>query len=80
MPVGFYRRGHFMNVRRWSRVAIVVASLICLPLAARLSAKEKIRLEDLYRQESVSELTLRPGGDEAVYVRSWHDGTTRGRR
>jgi dipeptidyl aminopeptidase/acylaminoacyl peptidase len=69
-----------MNVRRWSRVAVVVASLICLPLAARLSAKERIQLEDLYRQESVSEFTLRPGGEEAVYTKSWHDGTTRGRR
>jgi len=75
-----------MNVRRSLSVAFVLAPWFCLagllplPPANCAEAEEPIQLADLYRQESASDFTLRPDGEEAVYVKSWYDGTTLGRR
>ncbi len=47
---------------------------------ATAGEKRPLELDDLYRQEQVSDFTVSPRGDEAVYVRSWYDVRFPGRR
>lgn len=61
---------------------IFAAPVWILLLVARLDAGEKrpLALDDLYRQEQVTDFTISPRGDEAVYVRRWYDVNSPGQR
>jgi acylaminoacyl-peptidase len=61
---------------RWG----VVVILLLARSGANAGEKRPLAVDDLYRQESVSDFTVSPRGDEAVYVRSWYDVHSPGKR
>lgn len=65
-----------------SAVVSAISSLVLLLLVHVAGAAEKrpLALDDLYRQEEVTNFTISPRGDEAVYVRTWYDVNFPGKR
>jgi dipeptidyl aminopeptidase/acylaminoacyl peptidase len=62
---------------RWM-LTIVGATTLWAGVAA--AEKRALTVDDLYRQEAVSDFKISPRGDEAVYVRSWYDVNSPGKR
>lgn len=58
----------------------ITLGILLIPFVAFSVEKRPLGVEDLYRQETVSDFKISPRGDEAVYVRSWYDVNFPGRR
>src|SRR5262245_21628947 len=69
-----------MSRRRLMLSAFWLAAGWTLTSGILAAEKQPLTLDDLYRQESISDFTVSPRGDEAVYVRSWYDVNSPGRR
>jgi len=69
-----------MSRRRLVWFALVLSLVCCRAEFAAAAEKTPLTIDDLYRQESISDLTVSPRGDEAVYVRNWYDASQPGRR
>ena len=61
-------------------VSAVVSLVLLLVHGADAAEKRPLSLDDLYRQEEVTNFTISPRGDEAVYVRNWYDVNSPGKR
>lgn len=59
------------------RALVVWLLLVSLATTAE---KRPLAVDDLYRQEQVTNFTISPRGDEAVYVRHWYDVNSPGLR
>ena len=69
-----------MSRRRLSWFALVLSVVCWRAEFAAAAEKTPLTVDDLYRQESITDFTVSPRGDEAVYVRNWYDASQPGRR
>jgi dipeptidyl aminopeptidase/acylaminoacyl peptidase len=55
------------------RFVLQITLLFLLPLTARAADKTLLEIDDLYRADDATELTVRPDGKQAMYTRRWAD-------